>query len=281
MASTGLRGDDLIDLQIHTIYSDGQWRPQELFEHLAEAGFRAVAITDHDRIDRAGELRALGEARGIAVIPGVELTTSWRGLSAHLLCYAPTFAGDALAALGDATVRQQLENTRAVSAELLRRGYVFPRQAEILGTGGVVRPNDNARLLQAHGYAQTPGAALELIRAAGYHSVAAPLEEAVAAAHADGGVAVLAHPGRGGGEIQRYDPPLLAELLAAVPLDGIEVRYPLHTPEQVAAYTAFATARGLLMGAGSDSHGPRQRLPIPYPARGCAALLARCGLEVR
>ncbi|HEX6122903.1 MAG TPA: PHP domain-containing protein, partial [Ktedonobacterales bacterium] len=158
----------------------------------------------------------------------------------------------------------------------------FPRQAEVLAeqAGQLKRPVDNARLLRAHGYAADQAEALALIAEAGYRSITAPLAEVVEAAHADGALAVLAHPGRGGGEIQRYDPPLLAELLAEIPLDGIEVRYPTYTPEQVAAYSVFAAAHGLLASAGSDSHGPRQRLPVPYPAAVCAALLARLEIAV-
>ncbi len=281
---TSLWGSDPIDLQIHTIHSDGHWHPEDLFAHLAGAGFRAVAITDHDRVDQGGELHALGAAHGIVVIPGVEMTTRWQGLSAHLLCYAPSLAPDgALDRLARETVRAQEENTQAVYEELRRRGYAFARQAEVLreSEGRLRRPLDNARLLQAHGYAAERARALETIRDAGYRSITAPLDVVVSAAHRDGAMAVLAHPGRGGGEIQRYDLPLLAEMLAEVPLDGIEGHYPTYTPEQVAAYSAFAAERGLLVSAGSDSHGPRQRLPIPYPARTCAALLARCGITVR
>jgi predicted metal-dependent phosphoesterase TrpH len=277
-----LRASDPIDLQLHTTYSDGHWQPEKLFAHLAGAGFRAVAITDHDRLDTQGELRALGEARDILVIPAVEMTTSWRGMSAHLLCYAEAFWGDALAVLAERTKREQLANTRQVYDALRQRGYEFPRQDEVLADqdGQLRRPVDNARLLREHGYAADRARALALIAEAGYRSIAAPLAEVVAAAHADGALAVLAHPGRGGGEIQRYDPPLLAELLAEIPLDGIEVRYPTYTPEQVEAYAAFAAEHGLLASAGSDSHGPRQRLPVPYPADVCANLLARLGIEV-
>jgi predicted metal-dependent phosphoesterase TrpH len=269
-------------LQLHTTYSDGHWSPEALFAHLAETGFRAVAITDHDRLDARGELRALGEARGILVIPGVEMTTSWRGMSAHLLCYAESLGAGALAALAERTTRGQIENTQQVYEALRGQGFVFSRQEAVLAdqAGQLKRPVDNARLLEGHGYAADRARALTMIAEAGYRSITAPLAEVVEAAHADGALAVLAHPGRGGGEIQRYDPPLLAEVLAEIPLDGIEVRYPTYTPEQVAAYMAFAAEHGLLVSAGSDSHGPRQRLPVPYPAEVCTALLARLGIEV-
>jgi predicted metal-dependent phosphoesterase TrpH len=264
------------------VYSDGEWQPGSLFAYLADAGFRAISITDHDRVDVQGELQALGVEHGIHVIPGVEMTTSWRGLSAHLLCYASSLAGGALARLAEATTSSQERNTQAVYDELLRGGFRFSRQSSVLVESGgqLRRPIDNARLLEAHSYAADHAAALAMIADAGYRSITAPLAEAVAAAHRDGAVAILAHPGRGGGEIQRYDPPLLRELLGDVNMDGIEARYPTHTPQQTEAYIALAAERDLLVSAGSDSHGPGKRLPVPYPAAKCVALLAHCGVTV-
>lgn len=283
MTGLTLARDDRIDLQIHTVYSDGQWQPVELFAWLQHEAFRAVAITDHDTMEHLGELQVLGERHGVHVVPAVEVTANWHGRGAHLLCYAQRFTGDALAGLTRRTEAAQRANTAEVYEELLRRGHRFPRRPQALAhqQGQVVRPVDNATLLHAHGYAATLDEALAHIRDAGYRSITAPLSEAVDAAHASGAVAVLAHPGRGGGEIQAYPAPLVREVLAAVPLDGIEVRYPLHTDQQVAEYTALARERGLLISAGSDSHGPGGRLPIPYPAASSRALLERCGVSVR
>lgn len=270
-----------VDLHTHTLYSDGHWQPADLIGHFAREGFAVAAITDHDTVEHMDELRALGRHAGVHLLVGTEVTTSWHGLPAHLLCYAAELTSDALAILMQATVRGQLDNTRQVYDTLTRdRGYAFPRQRQILAerAGEVVRPIDNARLLLRHGYAPDIATALEMIRDAGYRQITAPLEDAVAAAHASGAVTVLAHPGRGGGEIHRYEPDQIAALIDTVPLDGIEVYYPTHTPEQTAAYLDLARRHKLLVSAGSDSHGPRQRLPIAYPAHLCAALLERCGV---
>lgn len=271
-----LEANDHIDLQIHTIYSDGHWQPDDLFAHLARERFRLVSITDHDSMEHLDELRALGDAHGVYVLSGVEMTTNWRGKSAHLLCYAAAFRGDTLGQIARDTVASQLANTRAVYEELKRKGYHFAQQ-----TPSPMRPIDNARQLQSHGYAESLDDALRMITDAGYRSISVSLAEAVAAAHADSALAILAHPGRGGGEIFRYDIPLLSEMLADVTLDGIEVRYPTHIEEQVAAYSAFAHEHELLVSAGSDSHGPDQRLPVAYLASTCRELLARCGVVVQ
>ena len=277
-----IRGDDPIDLHLHTTYSDGRWTPSGLFDHLASRNFRVVAVADHDTVAHVEEMRALGAERGLHVLAAVEVTTSWRGFPAHLLCYAARFAGDALSALVESTEREQRANTLAVLAELQQQGRTFSRRREVLpeSDGQPVRPIDNARLLQAHSYAPDLDQALALIADAGYRQITAPLADAVAATHASGALALLAHPGRGGGEIHRFDPDAVDEMLIEVPLDGVEVHYPTHTPAQVAAYADLVRRRGLLASAGSDSHGPDQRQPVAYSARLASVLLARCGLPL-
>jgi predicted metal-dependent phosphoesterase TrpH len=277
-----VRGDDAADLQMHTIYSDGAWQPSELFDYLLAHHFRAVAITDHDTLEHADELVALGAERGIIVLRACEVSTHWRGGRTDLLCFAGELTSDTLANFVRDIERRQYENTLAVHENLLRRGYTFPQMAEELAhqDGKLRRPSDNARLLLRYGYADAHSAALEMIHDAGFVSITEPLAEAVAAAHMSGAVALIAHPGRENDGIQLHSPAVLAEILTAIPIDGAEVLYPLHTPRQVEEFSAFIAERGLLRSAGADSHGPQGRLPIPYPASTCADLLARCGVEI-
>jgi predicted metal-dependent phosphoesterase TrpH len=277
-----VRGADAVDFQLHTICSDGHWQPVELFDYLAAQRFRAVAITDHDTLEHSDELVALGAKREIIVLRAVEVSTTWRDGRTDLLCFAGELTGEELSALVRNTQHRQFENTLAVHEELVRRGYAFPQMAEDLArhSGKLRLPSDNMRLLIRHGYAATSAVALDMIRNAGYVSITVPLAEAVRAAHTSGAVALIAHPGRNSDGIQLHSPAALAAILSEIPIDGAEVLYPLHTPQQVEEFSAFIAERGLLRSAGSDSHGPRQRLPIPYPASTCAALLARCGVEV-
>ncbi len=274
-----------IDLHLHTRYSDGAWLPADLFETLAQRDFRLVSVVDHDQLAHLPAVMALGLERGVGVIPGVEVTTEWRGLPAHLLCYAPPttgFIGDALRLLIDDTAARMRANTRMVYDAMLARGHTFPRQAELLADQGgqPYRAMDVAALLVGHGYAPGPGEALRMVTEAGYQQIRAPIEQAIAAAHASGALCLIAHPGRGEGEIHRYEPDEIEALLRDVPLDGVEVYYPTHTPEQVDAYAALAQRHGLLVSAGSDSHGPRQRMPLAYLAQRVAPLLERLGVAI-
>lgn len=277
--------DAAVDLHLHTRYSDGEWLPADLFAALAQSGFRAVSVVDHDQMEHLPEVSALGAACGIVVIPGTEVTTEWHGLAAHLLCYAPVATGfttDALRAVVDDTRARMLANTQMIYETMLARGYRFPRQQAALASQGgqLRRAVDVGTLLLAHEYAAGPGEAQRMVLEVGYQQALAPIERAVAAAHVSGALCVLAHPGRGEGEIHRYEPAEIEALLGAVPLDGIEVYYPTHSTAQLAAYEALAARHGLLISAGSDSHAANRRLPIPYPARRIAPLLERLGLSL-
>lgn len=281
-----LTADAAVDLHMHTLYSDGKWRPRDLFDTLARDGFQLVSVVDHDQMTHLPEVMALGAERGIGVIAGTEVTTEWRGRPAHMLCFAPApggFTGDALLGVIDDTAAKMRANTRAVYDTLLARGYTFPRQAELLADqrGEVIRARDVADLLVGHGHVAGLREALQMVTEAGYRQMRAPMDEAVAAAHASGALCLIAHPGRGEGEIHRYDPEDIEALLREIPLDGVEVYYPTHTAEQVAGYEALAQRHGLLMSAGSDSHGRHQRLPIAYPAHRIRPLLERLGVASR
>ncbi|MCS7050779.1 MAG: PHP domain-containing protein, partial [Thermomicrobium sp.] len=111
-------------------------------------------------------------------------------------------------------------------------------------------------------------------------TVDVPLERAVRAAHAAGGVCILAHPGRDDGE-GTLTIDVLEHLLTEIPIDGLEAYYRSHTAEQTGLFTAWCEQFGLVTSAGSDSHAPGQPVdPIPYQAERINGLLRRVGLSV-
>jgi len=116
---------------------------------------------------------------------------------------------------------------------------------------------------------------------AGYRAFKVDIAETVEAVHRSGGIAIIAHPGRGKTEPQEftfYTPDLLDQVRAEIPLDGIEVYYPTHSSELVETYLAYARRHDLVIGAGSDSHGAPSRMPIQYRAELCRLLLGRIGV---
>jgi len=75
----------MVDLHTHTRCSDGALAPAELVALAARKGLSAVAITDHDTVEGNAEAVAAGKNASIAVVPGVEISTQWTGVTFHLL----------------------------------------------------------------------------------------------------------------------------------------------------------------------------------------------------
>lgn len=280
-AAATLPSDATLDLHLHTRASDGRWTPETLVERVAALGLRAIAVADHDTIDAVAPVATLAARRGIALITGVELSVRWDERQWHLLVYGADLAEPTFRALVDEQRRRHVEAAARAIAALRAGGYRVPSLDDAVGgrpplpiyvMDALIRDDLAPTILAANAFVT------ERLGIPFYIDV--PLARAVAAAHAGGGQTVLAHPGR-------YEPaPLgagdLARLLAAVPLDGLEVDYPTHTPEQRAFYAGLADRHGLLRSAGSDSHGPgHPRDPLPYPAAAVAPLLERCGLRLQ
>jgi hypothetical protein len=76
-----------------------------------------------------------------------------------------------------------------------------------------------------------------------------------------------------------YDVQLLDQLRQEVPIDGLEVYYPVHTPAQTEIYREYAQRHHLLTSAGSDSHG-LDKPPIKYRAELSRGLLERVGIQI-
>jgi len=74
----------IADPHCHTTASDGMVSPAELVSAASAAGLDLIAITDHDTMANAREVRDRGEEAGLAVVMGMEVTTAWPAQT-HLL----------------------------------------------------------------------------------------------------------------------------------------------------------------------------------------------------
>jgi len=275
--------DAAIDLHMHTTYSDGRWPAEQLINYLVDEHYDLVSVTDHDRVDMVASIAALAAEKGLPVLPGVEMSTDWNGKMGHVLCYGFDPQQNYLTEITEAVVRKQLENTHAVHDELLKRGYTFPREEEVLAENGgkLRRPVDNALLLREHGHVSDWRTAMRMIYEAGFYSVHADMAETVEAAHRSGAVCLIAHPGRREGGFTFYEPALLDQLRIDIPIDGVEVYHPYHSAQIIEAYLEYVRKHNLLMSTGSDSHCVHGRMPIKYRAEISRNLLERVGIHIR
>ena len=68
------------NLHIHSTHSDGKYSPKKLAQILADEGYKAAAITDHDTATAYPEFKAECEKYGIETIFGVEFTAPCQSL---------------------------------------------------------------------------------------------------------------------------------------------------------------------------------------------------------
>src|SRR5687767_3433273 len=109
-----LSPDAMVDLQLHTVYSDGKWTAEALLDYLIAEEFSLAAITDHDRVDTAVSLQQLANDKQFPLLVAVEISSMWKGDLTDFLCYGFDPQNNHLDALAKDVTHRQHENTRQV-----------------------------------------------------------------------------------------------------------------------------------------------------------------------
>ena len=83
------KGTSVIDMHIHTVYTDGELFPDELVEYFAKRNFRKFTITDHDSTRALDEAREKCFSLGLEFMSGCEITCMWpeQSIGVHILGY--------------------------------------------------------------------------------------------------------------------------------------------------------------------------------------------------
>ncbi|MDR7545623.1 MAG: PHP domain-containing protein [Armatimonadota bacterium] len=242
-----------VDLHTHTTASDGVLSPEALVAEARALGVGLLAVADHDTTAGLDAAMAAGRSAGVEVWPAVELSCDVEAGEVHLLGY---FIDYRLGWFQDLLTRlragRQQRAARMVARLVALGAPITLERVQVLADGGAIGRPHVARALVEAGHVRTVAEAFERFIGRGGPAYVERLKvtpvQAVQIVRAAGGLAVLAHPGWG-----QHDA-LIPDLLAAG-LDGIEVYYPDHTPDQVERYRDLARRYGLLMTGGTDFHG--------------------------
>lgn len=243
------------DLHMHSTCSDGKFTPAELVHRAKNYGLSCISITDHDTTDGLDEALSTGDLIGIEVIPGVEITTTFNGREAHVLCYGFNNRDHDWKAM--LASQQKIRRNRAILIleKLNEMGVTIDLdQVEIDDRADVITRPHIAQALVKSGHAQHTQDAF--IRFIGNTAPAyVPLEhvkteDLIEIVHAAGGIAILAHPGT------HYSTEELQQLIDA-DIDGFECVHPSHGFTIQSKYRELAKTHGLIATSGSDFHGWR------------------------
>ncbi len=243
-----------VDLHMHSTASDGTLEVGDLMKLAASVGLKTLALTDHDTtaaLDRAIEV---GNALGMEIIPGIELSAEYAGKEVHVLGYFLQYH--------DATFQTQLEQFRfnrygraqAILEKLTGLGMPveWERVLQIAGDAAPQRPHI-AEALKERGYVETVREAFDRYLhndgPAYVHSEKISTERAVEVIQSVGGLAVLAHP------TYTADMDKVVEIAAKAGVVGIETHYGSYTEETVERLLGLARTYDLVPTGGSDFHG--------------------------
>jgi hypothetical protein len=253
-----------IDLHVHSSASDGSLAPVELALRAQRLGLAAFAITDHDTLDGVRALVAAGLPAGIQFLPGIEISASaHRDFpcfgSMHILGYGVRLSCPELQRQLDRLQEARRCRTPQIIARLNALGIdlTLEEVRMICAEGQVGRPHIAQALVHKTVVADIDEAFERLLgtgKPAYVDKYRIPCQEALDVIRGAGGVAVLAHPAliKADGAWQLTD---LIACLSRKGLQGLEVFYSGHTPEQTRLFQGLAAKYNLLVTGGSDYHG--------------------------
>ena len=247
------------DLHTHTNFSDGSYSPEELVAAAKKIGLHYLSVTDHDTIDGIRHLyeNGLYPGRGINIIPGVELSANHPVRDIHIVGYNIDIYNEALLEVIDKIIEARWERFSEIIRILQTKKFNI-READVLKTAGTSRSigrSHIARTLVRLGEFKSVREAFERMLGKGSPAYVPrylpEVDEIIDVIHQAGGQAVLAHPKLVG------DDELVEGLCGK--LDGLEVYYPFHRPDEVQYYFLLAKKFDLLITGGSDFHGSASR----------------------
>ena len=248
----------LVDLHIHTYYSDGTMSPKEVVEDAKRKNLGIIAITDHDVLDSYEELKVEAEKAGIIAIRGVEIDSIFEGHLVHLLAYKFEDNEKLFKLINHA--KEQLLET---SIELIRRmendyegisledynSYEYERRKG--GWKGIHYLHDR-KITEG----LFDGVKFYGKYDCGHEKFAFPsVGEVCNTVHDANGYVVLAHPCNYYSSKNKEEILEKLEILKSLGIDGVECYYPANSDLMTNTCLEFCKDNNLIITAGSDGHG--------------------------
>ena len=252
--------EKLIDMHMHTYYSDGDLSPNELIEKALKNNIGTMAITDHNTIEGLRNFDNSYKDK-IEIINGIELSAKSLKGTMHILGYDIDIENKILN-----DKMHELKNNsfqREISLiEQLKKDYEIEFDYQdiinLLNSNHNLGRPDLAKLLIKYGKAKTVNEAFEKYLVSVNKKIKGinkelDYNECINLILKSGGIPVLAHP-----KSLKLNEEELATLLEKMKLSGlmgIEVYHPTHNDEERKIFLKFANKYKFLISGGTDYHG--------------------------
>ncbi len=268
-----------IDLHTHSTHSDGSLTPAELVAYAAAAGVRVMALTDHDSTAGLEEAQRSTKALGLRLVPGVEVSASWRSQAVHVLGLWIDPCAPPLRSMLESQAERRRLRMRKMCARLTKlRLPGDALLAAVEAQPGVPTRSHLAGALVAGGHVASAEGAFRKFLSAGKPAHVAEdwpaLDMVVGRILGAGGVAALAHPLR-----YRLSAGARRQLLGGFAAAGgtaLEVVSGGNGAHQAESCAQLAVRYGFSGSVGSDFHNPQ----VSWNPLGRLAKLPDCVLPV-
>ena len=258
-----------VDMHMHSSASDGALAPAALVALCAQERVRLMSLTDHDTMAGVPEAARAAEAHGVGLVPGAEISTLWAGQTIHVVGLGLDPASTGVAQFFADVSEKRERRGREMAAAFERLGIPGAYEGAVALAGGTTenlsRTHFALWLLQ-NGFIRNYQEAFDKYLSRGRPcsvDVAWPsVPAAVDFICAEGGIAVLAHPGR-----YKYESAWAeAALLDAFKQAGgraIEVTSGSQGERANVHFAEAARQMGFLASTGSHWHSERSKRPLP------------------
>ncbi len=239
-----------LDAHVHTSISDSSLSTKQTLELAKSRGLTHLAITNHDTVNELADAIEYGAAIDLTVIAGIEISACVNDQKVHILGYHFDLSAPHIKAICDVINDRRDQNTKQQLQLLIEAGYplTYESVSQKAAQSTAFYKQHITAVLKESG--MTSNEIRPLFKKGGLCNQSiqyADAIEAIQAIKADGGIAVLAHPGQS----KVFD---LVPMLVQAGLDGIEVYHPDHDDEAIKKALALVEAYELIATSGSDFH---------------------------
>lgn len=263
------------DMHIHTVASDGVLTPEEVFEIAKQKGLKGLSITDHDTVKALEICESLAVTYNLDFIPGIELSTEYKGQEIHILGYYVDYENEEFKTILNNFQTERVDRIHKMLKRVNELGFKVTFE-DIIEEAGNEALNSSfgrphlARVLIKKGYFKSMNEVFDNLLGNGKPGCVERFKydtlEGIKMIATFGGIPIIAHPGLLKMEYSKLE--LLIGSFVEVGLKGIEVYHTDHPEEISYMLTKIANKYRILKTGGSDYHGPSPARQLSIGAKG-------------
>jgi len=255
----------IVDLHIHSYFSDGTQSPEEIVQAAKNVGCGLVSLCDHNTIAGNERFAAACKAHDLAYIPGVEISADYNGREFHILGYdcdpdnaafldLLRFSWDAKEDCSTRLIAAMSQDYPNITIDDYANFSRNPRNGAWKGIDYLLTKQMGTDLFELmEFYKKYKCLNPKLIY----------IKDVIAAVHNAGGRAILAHPVVGL-PLPSAESFAHLDLLRTYGLDGIECYYPSQDSPYTRLLVEYCIDNNMLITAGCDAHGDFMKYAFGY-----------------